>query len=122
MLALAGMFAGQMVGHAMGRNTTEATAVAQDQLEQIYLLPFANVVSLPAEDCQTGVNGWNCAPPPGGGGCPPADRPYRRQTTVTQNPAGFPVGARLITVTVQWCDDIGAVHRIMVSGIRTSVY
>jgi hypothetical protein len=116
------MFAGQMVGHAMGRNTTEATAVAQDQLEQIYLLPFANVTSQAAVDCQTGTQGWDCVVAPGGGGCPPAATPYRRQTAVTENPLGFPPGARLITVTVQWCDDISALHNIMVSGIRTAVY
>jgi hypothetical protein len=123
MLALAGMFAGQMVGHAMGRNTTEATAAAQDRLEQIYRLPFANVNAQNGvtQDCRFGAQGWDCGAV-AGGGCPSPDRPYRRLTTVTQNPAGFPAGMLLTTVTTQWCDDIGTLHSIMLSGTRITGY
>jgi hypothetical protein len=41
-------------------------------------------------------------------------------TTVQVNPPGFLANTRLITVQVQWCDDIGALHQVTVSGIRAN--
>ncbi len=128
MLALAGMFAGQMVGHAMGRNMTEATTLAQDLLEQLYNASTVDLDSLAEGTAPVRFGGGDYG---GGAGgvfidvnknqafTAGVDTEYSQyQRVITRLQPNVPAsGFRMITVTVRWRDDIGAEHSVVATGV-----
>jgi hypothetical protein len=125
------MFAGQMVGHAMGRNMTEATTLAQDLLEQLYNTPIGTVDALAALGTDAVVPATFGGGDYGGGAGgvfidrnkdgvfnAGVDTEYTQyQRLITIEPGVPAAGVTRVTVTVRWRDDIGAEHSVIVAGI-----
>jgi hypothetical protein len=122
------MFAGQMVGHAMGRNMTEATTLAQDLMEQLYNTPVATVNAMAGIDQITPAMFGGGDYGGGAGGVfidrnkdgvfdAGVDTEYTQyQRLITVEPGVPGAGLTRVTVTVRWRDDIGAEHSVMIPG------
>jgi len=94
LLALASLMAMTTQNNSFGSHMTEATTLAQDQLENLRVTPWANVVT-----------GADPLPIAGSTGIP-----YTRSWTVAQNADGT---LRAVTITITWTDRTGHSIRLL---------
>ena len=113
-LAMLGTILG---GGQFSRNSTEASILAQDKLEELVIMPGVTASNPPDNTIITELNinafGRTPAPPDGTG-------IYTRQTTWGTDPVATFGVRRTITVVVSWLDALGRPHAITAQRERST--